>query len=102
MIRDVHPGSRIQGSKRHQIPDPDPQYWIWLVDHIFRLSCTSVDINLIKNQECLSSGRSRALRRGAPAQEQREPNLQGAHGPQMQATRPPLGYAVHLKRTPRD
>ncbi len=21
------PGSRIQGSKRHRIPDPDPQYW---------------------------------------------------------------------------
>jgi hypothetical protein len=41
MIRDVHPGfripdldffthsgSRIQGRKRHQIPDPDPQHWI--------------------------------------------------------------------------
>ncbi len=24
-IRD--PGSRIQGSKRHRIPDPDPQHW---------------------------------------------------------------------------
>jgi hypothetical protein len=24
--RDVHPGSRIQGSKRHRIPDPDPQH----------------------------------------------------------------------------
>ncbi len=23
----THPGSRIQGSKRHLIPDPDPQYW---------------------------------------------------------------------------
>jgi hypothetical protein len=21
------PGSRIQGSKRHRIPDPDPQHW---------------------------------------------------------------------------
>jgi hypothetical protein len=21
----THPGSRIQGSKRHRIPDPDPQ-----------------------------------------------------------------------------
>jgi hypothetical protein len=39
MIRVVHPGSRIglltfshpgsliQGSKRHPIPDPDPQLW---------------------------------------------------------------------------
>ncbi len=37
MIRVVHPGSRIriltfypsriQGSKRHRIPDPDPQHW---------------------------------------------------------------------------
>jgi hypothetical protein len=26
MIRVVHPGSRIQGSKRHRIPDPDPQH----------------------------------------------------------------------------
>ncbi len=25
-------GSRIQGSKRHRIPDPDPQYWpsLWI------------------------------------------------------------------------
>ncbi len=23
----THPGSRIQGSKRHRIPDPDPQHW---------------------------------------------------------------------------
>jgi hypothetical protein len=38
IIRYVHPGSgswfvthlgfRIQGSKRHRIPDPDPQHWI--------------------------------------------------------------------------
>jgi hypothetical protein len=27
MIRVVHPGSRIQVSKRHPIPDPDPQHW---------------------------------------------------------------------------
>jgi hypothetical protein len=29
-IRDpekTHSGSRIQGSKRHRIPDPDPQHW---------------------------------------------------------------------------
>ncbi len=26
MIRVIHPGSRIQGSKRHPIPDPDPQH----------------------------------------------------------------------------
>ncbi len=26
MIRVVHPGSRIQGSKRHRIPDPNPQH----------------------------------------------------------------------------
>jgi len=29
-IRDpekTHPGSRIQGSKKHRIPDPDPQHW---------------------------------------------------------------------------
>ncbi len=24
----THPGSRIQGSTRHQIPDPDPQHWL--------------------------------------------------------------------------
>jgi hypothetical protein len=23
----TYSGSRIQGSKRHQIPDPDPQHW---------------------------------------------------------------------------
>ncbi len=23
----THPGSRIQGSKRHRIPDPDPEHW---------------------------------------------------------------------------
>jgi hypothetical protein len=35
MIRDVHldflpiqnPGPQIQGSKRHRIPDPDPQHY---------------------------------------------------------------------------
>jgi hypothetical protein len=30
-IRDpekTYSGSRIQGSKRHRIPDPDPQHWI--------------------------------------------------------------------------
>jgi hypothetical protein len=26
MIRVLIPGSRIQGSKRHRIPDPDPQH----------------------------------------------------------------------------
>jgi hypothetical protein len=29
-IRDpekTYPGSRIPGSKRHRIPDPDPQHW---------------------------------------------------------------------------
>jgi hypothetical protein len=29
-IRDLektYSGSRIQGSKRHRIPDPDPQHW---------------------------------------------------------------------------
>jgi hypothetical protein len=24
----THPRSRIQGSKRHRIPDPDPQHWV--------------------------------------------------------------------------
>jgi hypothetical protein len=31
-IRDpekTYSGSRIQGSKRHRIPDPDPQHWVW-------------------------------------------------------------------------
>jgi hypothetical protein len=23
----IHPGSRIQGSERHRISDPDPQHW---------------------------------------------------------------------------
>ncbi len=26
MLTFSHPGSRIQGAKRHQIPDPDPQH----------------------------------------------------------------------------
>jgi hypothetical protein len=26
-IPDPDPGSRIQGSKRHLVPDPDPQHW---------------------------------------------------------------------------
>ncbi len=25
----THPGSQIQGSKRHRITDPDPQHWLW-------------------------------------------------------------------------
>jgi hypothetical protein len=28
MIRIVHPGPRIQGSKRHRIPDPEPQHFL--------------------------------------------------------------------------
>jgi hypothetical protein len=31
-IRDpekTYSGSRIQGSKRHRIPDPDPHHWVW-------------------------------------------------------------------------
>ncbi len=28
----THPGSRIQGSKRHRIPDPDPQHWFQVVN----------------------------------------------------------------------
>jgi hypothetical protein len=28
MLTFSHPGSRIQGSKRHPIPDPDPQHWL--------------------------------------------------------------------------
>ncbi len=44
MIRVVHPGSRIltfypsriQGSKRHRIPDPDPQHWSYVLC-VFRL-----------------------------------------------------------------
>jgi hypothetical protein len=49
MILVVHPGSgsrilifytsRIQGSKRHRIPDPDPQLWLFKVIHTF--SCFS-------------------------------------------------------------
>ncbi len=27
IIWDVHPGSRIQGSKKHWVPDPDPQHY---------------------------------------------------------------------------
>jgi hypothetical protein len=27
-LEKTHSGSRIQGSKRHRIPDPDPQHWI--------------------------------------------------------------------------
>jgi hypothetical protein len=33
-IRDpekTYSGSRIQGSKRHRIPDPDPQHWVYAV-----------------------------------------------------------------------
>jgi hypothetical protein len=38
MIRVVHPGSRIQGSKRHRIPDPDPQHWL---NSVFRIRIQS-------------------------------------------------------------
>jgi hypothetical protein len=27
-IRDPRSGIRVQGSKRHRIPDPDPQHWL--------------------------------------------------------------------------
>jgi hypothetical protein len=40
-IRDVYPGSRIQGSKstRSRIPDPDPQHWLKpLLLLVFQLS----------------------------------------------------------------
>jgi hypothetical protein len=30
----THPGSRIQGSKRHRIPDPDPQHFLKLLKHL--------------------------------------------------------------------
>jgi hypothetical protein len=32
-IRDpekIHPGSRILGVKKHRIPDPDPQHWLFI------------------------------------------------------------------------
>jgi hypothetical protein len=28
-------GSRIQGSKRHRMPDPDPQHWLQMKDQVF-------------------------------------------------------------------
>jgi hypothetical protein len=34
----THPGSRIQGSKRHRIPDPDSQHCISRESHLFSFS----------------------------------------------------------------
>ncbi len=35
MLTFYPPGSRIQGSKRHRIPDPDPQHWVLLKASFF-------------------------------------------------------------------
>jgi hypothetical protein len=43
-IRDpekIHPGSgsRIQGVKKHRIPDPDPQHWMTvIINHFWHVS----------------------------------------------------------------
>jgi hypothetical protein len=34
----THPGSRIQRSKRHRIPDPDQQYWYIYHRHFLQIS----------------------------------------------------------------
>jgi hypothetical protein len=49
-IRDpekTYSGSRIQGSKRHRIPDPDPQHWL-NPDSIWILIQTKVFIMTMK------------------------------------------------------
>jgi hypothetical protein len=46
-IRDekTYSGSRIQGSKRHRIPDPDPQHWseVWIRLRILPFSHKGVE-----------------------------------------------------------
>ncbi len=32
------PGSRMQGSKRHRIPDSDPQHWPWVWSLCFQVA----------------------------------------------------------------
>ena len=66
MIRVVHPGpgsgcwlsthprSRIQGSKRYQIPDPDPQHWLYICSDALE-ACRS---NIQARQRCGSPSSS--------------------------------------------
>jgi hypothetical protein len=46
MLTFSHPGSRIQGSKRHPIPDPDPQHWY---SSFFKIEKT--EILIVKKNE---------------------------------------------------
>ncbi len=45
MLTSTHPGSRIQGSKRHRIPDPDPQHC--MKDLILQCNMTFVKLYLL-------------------------------------------------------
>jgi hypothetical protein len=49
-IRDLeepYSGSRIRGSKRHQIPDPDPQHWV--------KNAINVTSEMVKTNHCTKS-----------------------------------------------
>jgi hypothetical protein len=61
MSRVVHPGSkirilifypsRIQGSKRHRIPDPDPQHWLKLGTNRFFIPVLLFRNNFVPSPE---------------------------------------------------
>jgi hypothetical protein len=56
-IRDLektYSGSRIQGSKRHRIPDPDPQHWLtYWIDS--QMSSAFLSLKLLSYKECCGS-----------------------------------------------
>jgi hypothetical protein len=47
MLTFSHPGSRIQGSKRHPIPDPDPQHCFFLLVENMRLMLAALTLKII-------------------------------------------------------
>ena len=50
----THPGSRIQGSKKHRIPDPDPHHWYLLVLRLrFRIKLVGFE-DPVGVHECLN------------------------------------------------
>jgi hypothetical protein len=65
MIQVVHPGSRPQGSKRHRIPDPDPQHCN--TDLLVMGGILSGDYAARRGEDCAVSGHEApVLRDDAP------------------------------------
>jgi hypothetical protein len=92
MIRVVHPGSRIriltfypsriQRSKRHRIPDPDPQHWFFSPSHIRKSRKRGDSPTCIDAQEWAGQGQGPSRPCPAPS----GPSTQARSSPQPLAT----------------